>query len=234
MADKRLIPDGIRDERTGALYELIDRLGNIDLTPLLIYIIDNVDSSALPHLAEQFHITEEGWEFAKTEQEKRELIKKAIEAHKHKGTLYAIKQIFNALGLDAEVWEWFEYGGQPYRFKLMLKSVVQDEDTYRKLVELVNKWKNERSWLDSIGIHREYSHNVYHATLVAKDGKRYIIPPHISTSVKESSMYFASAQRVANTTAISVHVPSANVEQSKTYHAGVIRYASYTQIPVGG
>jgi len=89
MADKRLIPPGIKDLNTETLNELIDRLGTLDLTPLLVYIIDHVDSSALPHLAWQFHI--EGWELARTEQEKRNLIKKAIELHRYKGTLLGIK-----------------------------------------------------------------------------------------------------------------------------------------------
>ena len=89
MADKRLIPPGIKDLNTETLNELIDRLGTLDLTPLLVYIIDHVDSSALPHLAWQFHI--EGWELAQTEQEKRIFIKRAIELHRYKGTLFGIK-----------------------------------------------------------------------------------------------------------------------------------------------
>jgi|GEM_PF-5575042 len=89
MADQRLIPPGIRDQNIEALNELIDRLGNLDLTSLLIYIIDHVHESALPHLAWQFHI--EGWELAKTVEDKRNLIKRAIELHKYKGTLYGIK-----------------------------------------------------------------------------------------------------------------------------------------------
>ncbi len=55
MADKRLIP--IKDENSLAFNELFDRFGTLDLTVLLIYLVDNVNSSALPHLAEQFHIT---------------------------------------------------------------------------------------------------------------------------------------------------------------------------------
>jgi len=89
MADQRLIPPGIRDQNIEALNELIDRLGNLDLTSLLIYIIDHVHESALSHLAWQFHI--EGWELAQTEQDKRNLIKRAIELHRYKGTLYGIK-----------------------------------------------------------------------------------------------------------------------------------------------
>jgi len=55
MADDRLIPDGIHDISAEGFNAIADRLGAIDLTPLLVYIIDQVDASALPHLARQFH-----------------------------------------------------------------------------------------------------------------------------------------------------------------------------------
>ncbi|MEE0495101.1 MAG: phage tail protein, partial [Cyanobacteriota bacterium] len=39
-----------------------ERFKNIDLECILISIIDNVPADALPHLAEQYHITgNEGW-----------------------------------------------------------------------------------------------------------------------------------------------------------------------------
>lgn len=150
MADKRLIPDGIRDSSTEAFNELIERLGTLDLTPLLIYIIDNVHASALPHLAWQFHI--EGWELAETEEEKRALIKKAIELHRYKGTKWAVENAIKVLGIDAEVREWFEYGGQPYRFRveLGLNNRQITASLRDRLIAYIEAYKNERSWLEDI------------------------------------------------------------------------------------
>lgn len=144
MADKRLIPEGIRDLSTEALNELIDRLGTIDLTPLLIYIIDNVDKSALPHLAWQFHI--EGWELAETEEEKRALIKKAIELHRYKGTRWAVKEALNALNIQADIKEWFEPegSGEPYTFNIKL-AFEKDVKNISYLVGVIDKYKNVRS-----------------------------------------------------------------------------------------
>ena len=196
MADKRLIPPGIKDLNTETLNELIDRLGALDLTPLLVYIIDHVDSSALPHLAWQFHI--EGWELAQTIQEKRNLIKSAIELHRYKGTPYAIKRVFQALGLDASLQEWFDYNGDPYKFKVFVKTIIQDEDTYRKLIGLINEYKNVRSWLEAIGFHQEWTNNIYYA-FAQKNGKHYQIGLHVApTSIEPYTLYAGFAQRIAS------------------------------------
>ena len=99
MADSRLIPASIRDVSTFALNELIDRLGTLDITPLLVYLVDDVSASALPHLAEQFHVTAwEGWSLADSDTDRRELIKNAIALHRKKGTPWAIKQALTAMG----------------------------------------------------------------------------------------------------------------------------------------
>lgn len=41
-------------------------------------------------------------------EEKRNLVKNAIMLHMHKGTPFAIKQVFEALNLQASLQEWFE------------------------------------------------------------------------------------------------------------------------------
>jgi len=65
--------------------ELLDNAINV-----LIYSrIDDLSEDVLNALAHQFHI--EGWALAQTEQEKRNLIKRAIELHRYKGTLFGIK-----------------------------------------------------------------------------------------------------------------------------------------------
>ena len=227
MADKRLIPPGIKDLNTEALNDLSDRLGTLDLTPLLIYIIDDVDSSALPYLAHQFHI--EGWELAQTEQEKRNLIKRAIELHRYKGTKWSVINALSAAGYEVDLKEWFEYNGDPYKFRVLVKSVIQDEDRYRKLTELINEYKNVRSWLDAIGFHREFTNNIYYA-FAQKNGKHYQIGLHVDTSVKPNTLYTGIAQRSATSYQIGIYELQASVEQATLYAGIAQRSASYMAI----
>jgi len=56
------IPPSISDARSAALLTLVDRLGLIDLVPLLVYRIDSVPASALPFLAWQFDILSPLWQ----------------------------------------------------------------------------------------------------------------------------------------------------------------------------
>lgn len=153
MANESLIP--IKDESSLAFNELFDRLGTLDLTPMLVYLVDNVEASALPHLAEQFHVMgDEGWLQVKTEAEKRNLIKQAIDIHKYKGTKYAILRVLEMLSINGTVKEWFEYKGDPYFFKVELNFIERglDGKLISKLEDLINEYKNERSWLESFCI----------------------------------------------------------------------------------
>ncbi len=130
-----------------------ERFRNLNLDAVLVSIIDNVPSDALPHLAEQYHITgNEGWLQALSESEKRNLIKSAIKMHRYKGTKYAIEEIFNTLNIVGNVKEWFNYGGKPYYFKVILQIFNRsiNEETETKLRALIDEYKNERSWLEQI------------------------------------------------------------------------------------
>ena len=130
-----------------------ERFGNLNLDAVLVSIIDNAPSDALPHLAEQYHITgNEGWLQALSESEKRNLIKSAIKMHRYKGTKYAIEEIFNTLNIVGNVKEWFNYGGKPYYFKVILQIFNRsiNEETETKLRALIDEYKNERSWLEQI------------------------------------------------------------------------------------
>ena len=93
-----------RDPRFGPLAQLAVEAHQVDLSRLLVYLIDLVQTEALPHLADQFHVLGlEGWNAAITEEARRALIKSAIELHLHKGTPWALKRALAPLGLSVEV-----------------------------------------------------------------------------------------------------------------------------------
>lgn len=153
MADESLIP--INDINAQAFNTLFDRLGTLDLTPLLIYLVDEVKPSALPHLAEQFHILgNEGWLFASSETEQRELIKKAVQIHRYKGTKFSLEKVLEALNLNGKVKEWFQYSGQPYYFKVILdlQNRSFDSTAEKQLIDLLEETKNVRSILEKLEV----------------------------------------------------------------------------------
>ena len=150
-----LFPPNLREDKNiQAFAEILDRvfseLTEEDLQKLFVYAIDSQPESVIDWLAWQFHV--EGYELAKTVEEKRNLVKNAIELHRYKGTRYAIEKVLETLKLQGKVQEWFEYGGEPYRFKVDLG--IQDREITPelrdKLIQLINDYKNERSWLEEL------------------------------------------------------------------------------------
>ncbi|WP_165672268.1 phage tail protein I [Metapseudomonas otitidis] len=156
MADFQLPPALASDERFALLCELLqEEMANLDINAMLVYLIDVVPDQVLPHLAEQFHVAGlEGWRFTRTPQERRTLIKHAVELHRFKGTPWAIEQVLVTLNLSGRVTEWFEYGGTPYHFRVEveLSDRGMDEATFNALVALITEYKNVRSRLELLTI----------------------------------------------------------------------------------
>ena len=150
-----LFPPNLREDKNiQAFAEILDRvfseLTEEELNKLFVYAIDSQPEEVLDWLAWQFHV--EGYELAQTIEEKRNLVKNAIELHKYKGTKYAIEGVLRFLNLPGEIQEWFEYGGDPYRFKVEVSSPSRQitHELRDRLIQLINEYKNERSWLDEI------------------------------------------------------------------------------------
>ncbi|MBS8647005.1 phage tail protein I [Escherichia coli] len=80
------------------LGRLAGRLDNIDLSVLMVFLVDIVDSSALPWLGEQFSLSGDGWELAESDDVRRMLIKAAIALHRYKGTPWSIREVIRRFG----------------------------------------------------------------------------------------------------------------------------------------
>lgn len=102
------------DPRFAPLAQLSERLARLDLSRLLVNLVDLAEPSALPFLGEQFHIMGwEGWDFAGDDAARRALIKSAIELHRYKGTPWAVKQALAKIGYpDSTLVEYGEYQRQ--------------------------------------------------------------------------------------------------------------------------
>ena len=145
-----------RDARFGPLAKLSERLGDIDPGGLLVYLVDTVKPDLLPLLAEQFHIDgDEGWLLTQTEQQRRDLIKQSIELHRHKGTPWALREVFRILGVTVELEEWWQRRppAAPYTFELtawandnlLPGQALLNPDLYRRLRRMVELAKPARS-----------------------------------------------------------------------------------------
>lgn len=98
-----LLPPSIRDEHYATLDRILEERAEYDLEQLVPLLIDNVDSSALVHLAEWFSILGvEGWNDADTDEKKRDLLKNAILIHRTKATPFSIKESLRRAGFEVK------------------------------------------------------------------------------------------------------------------------------------
>ena len=119
-----------------------ERFAALDLDALLVSIIDNVPADALPHLAEQYHITgNEGWLQALSETEKRNLIKSSIKMHRYKGTKYALEEIFKTKGLH-------EFKKAEFA-KLVRDKILEDSDISAEIRTIIREIFYTNKVLDS-------------------------------------------------------------------------------------
>jgi len=103
----------------------------------------------LDHLAWQLHM--EGYEAAVDVAAKRQLIAGSLLLHRRRGTPWAVRTALEAaLHVPATVQQWFEYGGEPYFFRVRLElgGAGLDEAAQRNALQLIQDYKNVRSWLD--------------------------------------------------------------------------------------
>ena len=101
-------------------------------------------------------------------EQKRELIKTSLITHRTKGTPFALKIITEILFKNSKVMEWFDYDGEPYKFKISTQSDLKNQEDYDQTIQAIEIYKNARSWLESIIFNRADNMELYEAHLSQK------------------------------------------------------------------
>ncbi len=93
---------------------------------------------------------------------KRQLVKNAILWNKKKGTKAIVEEMLGVLyDSNCKVQEWFEYGGNPYYFKIIIDNVTFDEEALNIITLIINELKNVRSHLDNITVKLTVREDLY-------------------------------------------------------------------------
>lgn len=209
---KEISPYNLLQDKTAALIiEVIDQILSKlpeQIKTLLIYPrIDELSGDILDLLGWQFHV--EGWELAESEEEKRNLIKNAILLHKYKGTKWALKHALNSIGVDAEIVEWFDYGGAPYKFKVRVDLLTRgiDEETFDLLKDMILEYKNARSWLESLVIYLTNKSAIPVFVPKVLSGEEITVYPHNITELQQNGPLYYGLVNISNTPLTNVSIP---------------------------
>lgn len=130
-----------------------------DAIPLLeIYKrIDELPLSVLRMIALENQVYYDEWELATTIEAKRELVKNSFNLNMRRGTKWAVERVLELVTGVTGVQEWFEYGGQPYHFKVTL-DIAQgniSRDQILQASRLVRRYKPLRSPLEAFEVQAE-------------------------------------------------------------------------------
>ena len=101
---------------------------------------------------------------------KREIVKKTMLWYHRAGTPSAVEELISAVFGEGEISEWFEYGGEPYHFKIKTDAVLSasDMEYFEKIIRNV---KNVRSHLEEIQLSREHEGAVYAGCHIISNGR---------------------------------------------------------------
>ena len=81
---------------------------------------------------------------------KRSLIKNTLVWYMYTGTPAAVTELVKAVFGDGEIEEWFEYGGEPYHFKIYTSNINTTDDMLQQVTMLVGNIQNVRSHLEEV------------------------------------------------------------------------------------
>lgn len=120
---------------------------------LLLARIDELPEPVIDQLAWQFHV--DFYEPDLPLEQKRALVKRALDWHKRKGTPAVVEEAIGSIFGRAKIEEWYEYGSDPYKFRVQVdvEAYGATEEMLARLERLIQTTKNKRSWLEVINIY---------------------------------------------------------------------------------
>lgn len=134
---------------SGIAEQLAARLPEIDKVRLYTRI-DDLPEDLLDILAYDFKV--DWWDANYSLAAKRQIFKDSWAVHRSLGTKAAVERAISPIFKGTTVQEWFEYGGEPYHFKLRIDVTndALDPAKHKRVFDRINFYKNLRSHLERI------------------------------------------------------------------------------------
>ena len=162
---------------------------------IILARLDELSETVVDLLAWQYHV--DFYDKGLPIEQKRILVKTSIDVHRHKGTPYAVQTVVTAILEGAKVLEWFEYGGNPYHFKVaLITGPMAGTGIIEKLVKAINLTKNTRSWLDGVEFSRNVGQSIYFCGAQWQHKTAQIGLPALNMPDLSVAQYFASAHYI--------------------------------------
>ncbi|MFY0545444.1 phage tail protein I [Brevibacillus sp. H7] len=163
-----LPPSLLADEKVKAAAQAIDselkKVTEAIAKLTLLYSVDDLEDAWLDELAWSLHV--DFYDVTLPIEQKRELVKNSDAWHRRKGTPSAVEELVSTIFGDGEVEEWYDYGGQPYHFRVVTNNFAATNEQAEEFTKAVNSVKNARSWLETIILRAGDELNLYYGNVL--------------------------------------------------------------------
>jgi hypothetical protein len=122
---------------------------------------------------------------------KRRTIRDSIQVHRRLGTKYAVEKALGAVYPGTKVEEWFEYGGDPYKFRVVIGATEAGITAGHQaaVLDRVRFYKNLRSHLEAISYQIEKRTAVKVAAVHAI-GQRVEVYPYLARNMESHGGFY--------------------------------------------
>lgn len=196
---QQILPSSIASDKTvqdiakaiSAKLQLINRQTELIL---LLPRLDELSEALIDELAWQYHV--DFYDYQADIAKKRELVRSAIAWHRYKGTPAAVEEVCTAVFQSARVFEWWQYGGEPYHFQVrLIEEGIPDNRVIDNLERAIQVIKNTRSWLDGLSFYRELMATIYLAKVMWVHKNINIYPSEFTIPDIYANIYVGNAVR---------------------------------------
>lgn len=109
-------------------------------------------------------------------EKKRSVVKNTLIWFMSTGTPAAVEETVAAVFGSGYVSEWFEYGGDPYNFKVYTSNMSLDDKALKELEEVITTTQNARSYLEEVIVEAARILPIrFSAALIVKDDITFTI-----------------------------------------------------------
>lgn len=228
------LPQSLDKENVQEVAKVVDdTLLSFDKTiaEVLIYpAIDMLGSELINTLAIQMHcdFNDDTLPLAV----RRNLVKNSIAWHRIKGTPAAVEQMIQTVYQTGVVEEWFDYGGEPFFFKVNLGDSQITTQKIKNLIKMINASKNVRSWLEVLRFSKSIDITRYLGCFADVHKKYEIIPGIVQGGDISSSIFIGGHNEIHHSADVRVqHVSGAEAQGNILLGGNLSGYGKVELLP---
>ena len=228
------LPQSLDKENVQEVAKVVDdTLLSFDKTiaEVLIYpAIDMLGSELINTLAIQMHC--DFYDDTLPLAVRRNLVKNSIAWHRIKGTPAAVEQMIQTVYQTGVVEEWFDYGGEPFFFKVNLGDSQITTQKIKNLIKMINVSKNVRSWLEVLRFSKSIDITRYLGCFADVHKKYEIIPGIVQGGDISSSIFIGGHNEIHHNADVRLqHVSGAEAQGNILLGGNLSGYGKVELLP---